>query len=239
MGRVIMKKRNIPELNNSKYILEQIKACIEENLDSFDKTTSTTKGGKPGTHLQNFLRGTILLSCAGLDAFLKQLIKDSLVRVKENNEDSKKYFQKIVKRQILNQEEKNTDLKKKRNQPIIDGATFIAESLLSDDPRQFVEKYVVGKLLEDSKQSFGALKEIADAFGVKVTVLTTKEKEIRDLFEMRNEISHQFDVVFHNTQGKRNRIERSRTVINEKANLVYEIADGFFVAIKSELEKYP
>lgn len=235
-----MKKSDINKrLGNSNYILGQIKGCIDENIEIFNKTTkSEKKGGKPGTHLQNFLRGTILLSCAGLDAFLKQLVKDTIISVKENNNDSKKYFQKVVKRQILNQENEDRELWKIKNQPIIDGATFIAESLLSDDPRKFVENYVVDRLLKDSKQSFGALQEISSAFGVKVRVLNTKEKEIRDLFRIRNDISHQFDVVFHNTQGKRNRIERSRNVVVKNVNLVYEICEDFYSSIEKELQKY-
>lgn len=232
------KKKTIPELSNSEYILKQIKACIDENLGSFDKTTSETRGGKPGTHLQNFLRGTILLSCAGLDAFLKQLIRDSLVSVKGKNDKCQNYFQKVVEKQILSAQENKYSLNKKnKEKSFTDGATFIAESLLSGNPQDFVEKYVVSRLLDDSKQSYGSLQEISQAYGLVVPILKTKETEIKDLFKMRNEISHEFDIRFHKTQGMRNRIERSRTVINSNANLVYEIADNFFQAVKSELEK--
>jgi hypothetical protein len=230
-------KKELPELNNSKYILDQIKACIDDYINTFDAFTKKTKGGKPGTHLQNLLRGTILLSCAGLDAFLKQLVKDALIKVKENNENSKKYFQKIVERQILHQGEASEDSRWKKNQPIKDGATFIAESLLSDDPRKFVENYVVSGLLADSKQSFGSLQEIANAFGVKIVVLSEKEKEIKDLFRMRNEISHGFDVVFHNTQGKRNRTERPRDDIAKNAELVNEICKSFYSSVEVEIQK--
>ena len=231
------KKKKISELGNSEYILAQIKSCINENIDIFDQNTGSTKGGKPGTHLQNFLRGTILLSCAGLDAFLKQLIKDTLISVKENNEGSKKYFQKIVERQILHQEDIN-DSHKNKNQPIKDSAIFIAESLLSDNPRKFVESYVVNRLLSDSKQSHRSLQEIASAFGIKIPILSEKEKEIKDLFKMRNEISHGFDIVFHNTQGRRNRTERPRDDILRNARLVYEICESFYSSVEDELKKY-
>lgn len=228
--------KTIKELTNSRYILDQIKGCIDEHISTFDAFTSTTKGGKPGTHQQNLLRGTILLSCAGLDSFLKQLVKDCLVKIKSKNEKSERYFQKVIEKQILYKEDnsKNTD-KNRKNQPFKDGATFIAESLLSGDPRKFVEKYVVDRLLADSKQSFGSLQEMSNAFGVDVPILRVKGKEIQELFKMRNEISHEFDIRFHNTQGKRNRIERSREVVSANANLVYEIAKSFFETIEKEM----
>ena len=167
---------------------------------------------------------------------MKQLTKDCLVTVKLKNEKSQKYFKKVVEGQVSYQQTGILGKGKFKNQPFKDGATFIAESLLSGDPRQFVEKYVIDRLLSDSKQSVGSLLEISNAFGLDIPILKIKSREIQELFKMRNEISHEFDIRFYNIQGKRNRIERPREIVYKNAQLVYEVAESFFNEVEKELK---
>lgn len=157
---------------------------------------------------QDILRAMLIFSCSGLDAIIKQLIKDALEIVIIKDRDStgaKQQFQSFVEKKL------------KKGSFVIDGAEqilvdqkFLAKLLISDQPQKELIISLVKDLMSGSLQSQDELLRVAAYFALTKDGILEDSKTTQEAFKVRNNIIHQMDVDFgtdNKTRYKRNEVE--------------------------------
>lgn len=144
---------------------------------------------------EDLLRAAIVFTGAGLDATLKQLIRDTLPILLENNQQAHDKFEIFVAGRLGTAE--------------IVEAKMIARYLASPDPRKrLIEDYVY-ELTGSSLQSAEEVQKTAGALGIENGALRKRIGGLRAMFVARNEISHELDLQRPGQPGDRTRRSRS------------------------------
>lgn len=188
--------------DKSQRYLEGAHEAVEAVFDTLYKIRQLRKaegGGIQGQLTNNEndqLRAAIVFSGAGLDATLKQMIRDTLPMVLEaGNEQAHKKFEDFAHERLGTGEIADTQA--------------IARYLTSASPRErLIEDYIY-ELTGSSLQSSEEVQKVAGALGVDDKDLRKKIGELKPLFTARNEISHELDLQSPEKPGDRTR--RSRT----------------------------
>ncbi len=143
----------------------------------------------------DLLRAAVVFTGAGLDATLKQLIRDTLPKLLEENEQAQTKFEAFAADRLGTGE--------------IADATAIARYLVAPNPRlRLIEDYIY-KLTGSSLQSAEEVQQVASALGIDDKSLRKRITGLRELFVARNEISHELDLQAPEKQGDRSRRTRS------------------------------
>ena len=143
---------------------------------------------------EDLLRSAIVFTGAGLDATLKQLIRDTLPILLEKNQQAHDKFETFTAGRLGTTE--------------IADAKMIARYLASPDPRKrLIEDYVY-ELTGSSLQSAEEVQKTAGALGIENAALRKRITGLRDLFVARNEISHELDLQRPGQPGDRTRRSR-------------------------------
>lgn len=187
-------------------------------------------GGALKDEEQDLLRAMLVFAAAGLDALVKQLIRDALQALASKDPDVQAELEKFVSRQL-------------REAPFAaDSETlprtreFLAKILASPTPHsRLVEEYV-RELTGDSLQSAEQLFRAARALGLKTDSLGIDSKELREIFVARNQIIHEMDISLERS-GAGVRKRRSRTVddMTAKATALLKLAEQLVDAIEEKL----
>ena len=146
------------------------------------------------------LRAAIVFTGAGLDATLKQLIRDTLPTLLETSHQAHDKFESFAGDRLGTGEAADTKM--------------IARYLTSTDPRsRFIEDYIY-ELTGSSLQSAEEVQKTAGALGIDDEALRRRIAGLRTLFVARNEISHELDLRRPEQRGDRTR--RSRAIDHTK-----------------------
>lgn len=148
------------------------------------------------------LRAAIVFSGAGLDATLKQMIRDTLPPLLEaDDEQAHKKFEGFAHEKLGTGEIADT--------------RAIARYLTSASPRErLIEDYIYD-LTGSSLQSAEEVQKVAGALGIDDKDLRKKITGLKPLFEARNAISHELDLQSPEKPGDRTR--RSRPIGQTKS----------------------
>jgi hypothetical protein len=150
---------------------------------------------------EDLLRAAIVFTGAGLDATLKQLIRDTLPSLLESNAQAHDKFEKFTEGQLGTGDIADTKM--------------IARYLTSSSPRgRLIEDYIY-ELTGSSLQSADQIDNTAGALGINDKEVRRRIAGLKDLFTARNEISHELDLQKLSKPGDRSR--RSRKVDPTKA----------------------
>lgn len=150
---------------------------------------------------EDLLRAAIVFTGAGLDATLKQLIRDTLPILLECNQQAHYKFEAFAADRLGTAE--------------IAEAKMIARYLTSPDPRgRLIEDYVY-ELTGSSLQSAEEVQKTAGALGIEDEALRRRINSLRPIFVARNEISHELDLQRPGRSGDRTR--RTRRIEPTKA----------------------
>lgn len=169
--------------------------------------TGDVRGRLAGNE-EDLLRAAIVFAGAGLDATLKQLIRDTLPLLLEENRQAQEKFQEFVREQITKGDAAHPEM--------------IARYLSAVTPRDsLIEDYVFA-LTGSSLQSAEEVQRTAGALGVQDGQLRKRISGLRAVFVARNEISHELDLQRPERQGDRAR--RSRRM-QPTADLCHEALD--------------
>lgn len=145
---------------------------------------------------EDLLRAAVVFTGAGLDATLKQLIRDTLPTLLETNDQAHEKFEAFATDRLGTGEIADTKV--------------IARYLTSPDPRtRLIEDYIY-ELTGSSLQSAEEVQKAAGALGVDDAELRTRIKGLRNLFVARNEISHELDL--QRPEQRADRTRRSRAM---------------------------
>lgn len=169
-----------------------------KTLDKMRAIRKTDQGDIRGRLAENeadLLRAAVVFTGAGLDATLKQLIRDTLPQLLESSTQAHDKFESFAADRLGTGE--------------IADAKMIARYLTSSDPRgRLIEDYIYN-LTGSSLQSAEEVQLAAGALGIDDGPLRKRITELRPLFVMRNEISHELDLQRPEKQGDRSRRTRS------------------------------
>ncbi len=175
--------------------------------------------GTPTDHEQDLLRAALLFAAAGLDAMVKQLVRDTLPSIIEKHEGAEIQFLDYVQGRIT----KNNSVDVK----------LIAKSLLAPNSREHLCGELVRELTGSSLQSKDQLLRVAAYFAIPPSELTTKLEKLKEVFDVRNQIAHEMDVLL----GQPNRSRRSRmlSVMKEYTAFVLQVSVAYFKAVEIRL----
>lgn len=169
-----------------------------DTLDTLRAIRKKAQGDIRGRMPENeadVLRAAVVFTGAGLDATLKQLIRDTLPQLLETSTQAHDKFEAFATDRLGTGE--------------IADAKMIARYLTSSDPRRrLIEDYIYD-LTGSSLQSAEEVQLAAGALGIDDGPLRKRITALRPLFVMRNEISHELDLQRLEKQGDRSRRTRS------------------------------
>lgn len=165
----------------------------------------------------------LIFAGAGLDAAIKQVIKDAFKRLLRRDKSVQakaiEHFSKHLARG-------DTSLKD------------LARWLFQDKPRSAMASDLIEDLTSGSLQSKEQLEKVIDYLKLdKKNVLVAKDAEVKAAFDARNLIIHELDVDFSKPpqQGKRTRTQRQRKDMVSHTNVVFRIAAGFLLEVENKL----
>lgn len=142
----------------------------------------------------DLLRAAIVFTGAGMDATLKQLIRDSLPSLLVENQQAHDKFESFAEDKLGVGE--------------IADAKALARYLTASNPRdKLIEDYIYD-LTGSSLQSAEEVQRVAGALGIDDKDLRKRIGGLRNLFVARNEVSHELDLQRPEKQGDRSRRTR-------------------------------
>lgn len=196
-------------------------------LDIFEKIRKKARGAS--THeQQDLLRAMLLFASAGLDSMIKQLVRDVLPIIIRQGDVG-----------VLNQFEKFavSDLKIKSIDATLGNLDVktLASLIVADSPKEALIKRLVDFLTSDSLQSPNQLYRVASYFGITNRELWDDDKSLREVFCIRNKISHEMDIDFK--QPRRNRCPRRKKEMINNVNILLEVSNRFLSIVESKLPK--
>ena len=175
---------------------DSVEAVLEtlETLRQLRRTQGGDLRGRLRSNEEDLLRAAIVFTGAGLDATLKQLIRDTLPDLLETNTLAHDKFEAFAAEKLGTGE-------------IADTKT-IARYLTSANPRgRLIEDYIYA-LTGSSLQSAEEVGKVAGALGIEDGPLRRRITDLRKLFVARNEISHELDLQRLERPGDRTRRTR-------------------------------
>lgn len=171
--------------------------AILTTLDTIRDNRKQAQGDIRGRLPENeadLLRAAIVFTGAGLDATLKQLIRDTLPLLLEISTQAHDKFERFAADRLGTGE--------------IADAKVLARYLTSRDPRgRLIEDYLYD-MTGSSLQSAEEVQSVAGALGIDDPPLRKRITELKPLFVARNEISHELDLQSLEKQGDRSRRTR-------------------------------
>lgn len=207
-------------------------SIILKTIDAVNSFNALYKTGRfgakgPSTHEQQDLyRAMLVFACAGLDIFVKQLIKTKLIKLIDADKKANDKFREYVRR----------DLKKKETEML----NVVAFALIDKNPRNaFLNEYL-DHLTTDSLQSVDQLCKVSEASGLETNKLFTNTKKLalKEAFHVRNEIIHEMDINVDNqtkrNTGYRTRRQRKAGIMEKHTKSMLDLACGILIAYKNK-----
>lgn len=210
------------ECNNASLILERTFDSVSALLKAFDAGTSP---GRPTDEQQDLLRAMLVMAAAGVDAMAKQLIRDSLPTLVRNYPNVAAGLETFIARQIRD----DSDLLESGG-----ARNFLARILAAPSHQtQVIEEYIK-TLTAGSLQSATELFHIAEALGLSGSSLGMDKSALQAIFNLRNKIIHELDIVGFGQQGRLRNI-RNRTDMVKHTNTLLRTAEALRDAVDQKL----
>jgi len=189
-------------LGKSASIFEYTHASATSLVAAFDDAKA--KRGNPRGVLtdqeQDILRASLVMCCAGVDAALKQAIRDCFEHLLDSSKPVREGFEKFIRKRISGEGDALE---------LTAGSKFLALILADKAPRaKLVEEYI-RELTGDSLQSVDEILRTTAALGLDNKALALDVARLKEIFMIRNKIIHELDLDLN--APKRKRKVRSQT----------------------------
>lgn len=204
-----------------------------ESVNNFNNLYKGKRAGARGgaTHNQQDLyRAMLVFACAGLDVFVKLLVKNKLSQLIKNDVKAEEKFKEFVGSEIKKDDKKTLDM--------------VALALINNNPRDvFLDKYILS-MTESSLQSVEQLMKVSEVSGLDTKkIFSDKNKErIERAFRVRNEIIHEMDINIDQSPSKttayRTRRQRVAKEMETNTKSILKLAENIFLAYKTQFKKY-
>ena len=207
-----------PLTQRSHRILEHSHDSASAFLNAFDTLRKArARVSAPTDQEQDQLRAMLVFAASGLDAILKQLIRDSLHTLVALDEEVKNGLEGFAASNLRRE----------------DSHRFLARILSSDSVQtQLIENYT-WHLTGSSLQSPDELFRAVSALGLDPRQLGIDPPKLKSVFNIRNEIVHELDIDFD--ARKRSRTSRRRAVMIKHTNTLLSIAEDVLASVDSKL----
>ena len=184
------------QLAKTASIFEYTHTSASSLLIAFDDAKA--KRGNPRGVLtdqeQDILRAALVMSCAGMDAALKQTIRDCLESLLETNDQVRAGFQKFIRKRISGE----GDVLE-----LAGGAKFLALILAEREPRKRLIEEYIRELTGESLQSAEEIARTTAALGLDYQELELDIVRLKEIFGIRNKIIHELDIDLDAPKRKR------------------------------------
>ncbi len=157
----------------------------------------------------------LVFAGAGLDSMIKQLVRDALSLTIDRSERAEENFRTFVSKRLA------------RRDTLDPG--FLSSVLASRDPREELVRALVGDLISQSLQSKDQVLRAASYFDIPSAALATDLGQLDRIFRARNEIVHEMDVDF--AQTNRNRRPRGKAVMIGHTTEILRLANAFLTEV--------
>jgi len=201
------------------FILCNAHDAVKSFLDIFEaiRTSRKAKGASTDEE-QDLLRAMVLFAGAGVDSTVKQLIRDTLPAVIEHDEGACLQFKDFIEKRL--KDEGNS-------------RRFLADIIGDHSPRSLLLNHLVRDLTSDSLQSAEQLLKVAATFNIPSPKISTDIKRLKEIFAVRNQIGHEMDIDF--SQTNRSRRPRAKDKMVKFASELLVIAGSFLAEVDSKL----
>ncbi len=207
-------------LLNAYYILCNTHDAASSFLDIFDRDRKARNAkGAPTDEEQDLLRAMLTFTSSGLDSMVKQLVADCLPLVIKTDEGAAKMFRAFVETKISTKD--GIDSK------------FLSQVLADDAPKNVMLEALVDHLRASSLQSKNELLKVAAYFNIPSAELCSDLKLLQDIFEARNQIAHEMDIDF--TQSNRSRRPRAKQKMIDYVNELFRIANVYLEKVATRM----
>jgi hypothetical protein len=180
-------------------------------VDAFT-SAKVARGNKRGVltdQEQDILRAALVMACAGIDAVLKQAIRDSLSALLEKQPKVREGFERFIRRRI-------EGIADAESAPL--RGQFLATVLADKEPRtRLIEQYV-RELTGDSLQSWEELASATAALGLDAIKIGLDKSRLTEVFRIRNKVIHELDMDL--AAKVRKRKVRSQSDLLDSADLL-------------------
>jgi hypothetical protein len=198
------------------------RAC--ESAQSFFTAFATVRKarkakGTPTDHEQDLLRAALIFAAAGLDSMVKQLVRDTLRAVLRREKGARLQFADYVQKRL------------RRKDPV--DLVFLSEALVAEKPFEHLSAELLRELTSSSLQSKDQLLSVAAYFAIPADEISGKPSELKDVFDVRNQIAHEMDVQFR--QPNRSRRSRTQKDMKRFTSIVLTAAVSFYTAVEKRL----
>jgi hypothetical protein len=213
-------------LSKSAAIFEYTHASASSLVSAFDDAKA--KRGNPRGVLtdqeQDILRASLVMCCAGVDAALKQAIRDCFEHLLDCNRQVREGFEKFIRKRIGGE----GDVLE-----VASGAKFLSLILADREPRaRLIEEYI-RELTGDSLQSVDEILRTTAALGLDNKALALEVSRIKDIFLIRNKIIHELDLDLD--APKRKRRVRSQTDLLDNSDFMLAVIKRVLEALDKTL----
>lgn len=195
---------------------DSVESILGDSLDILRAARGYERGRLRSAE-EDLIRAGIVFTGAGLDATLKQLIKDTLPAALERSDQARQMFVGFAERQLGTGEW--ADKKE------------VARYLLIEDPRaQLIDEYIY-YLTGASLQSAEEVEKTARALGIEDRDLLKRVGGLKPLFKARNQVSHELDLQELERPGERTRRGRALYDTAEMCSGGLEVAQEIVNAV--------
>lgn len=189
-------------------------------LAQFVNSRRTRKAKGTSTNVeQDLLRAMLVFASSGLDSMVKHLIRDTLSAVIDRDQGALEMLKESIRRNLYRDR-------------VLD-AELLVDALVAKDPKALLIEGLVYELTSSSLQSSDQLFRVASFFNIPTNQLTTDPKGLGEVFNVRNEISHEMDIDF--SQPNRNRRPRSQDTMIAHANTLFSVGRAFLERVDEKL----
>ena len=185
----------------------------------------------PSTHEQQDLyRAMLVFACAGLDVFVKKLVKEKLPELIPVDQEVEKKFVEYAQKGL-------------RDEKVL--SSTLALALVSSVPRTVFLNEYIKSMTDDSLQSVEALCTVSRASGLDTKKIFNKTRidSLREAFTVRNEIIHEMDIntdskTSGRTTGHRTRRQRVSTAMEKHTQSILDLGQELLTAYKDKFQKF-
>jgi hypothetical protein len=216
----IPEHENEKALQNAHSILTRAIESAQSFFDAFAKVRESRNAEEtPTDHEQDLLRAALMFAAAGLDAMVKQLVRDALGIVIDKDKGARSQFSEYVEKRLIRTSA--LDVK------------YVARTLVSSNPREHLKKELVRDLTGNSLQSKDQLLRVAASFAIRPEDISNDINKLKTVFDARNEIAHEMDVLLE--QPTRNRRPRTFETMQDYTSFVLKASCSFYISVEQKI----
>lgn len=190
------------------------------------------KAGKQADndHEQDLLRAMLLFTCSGLDATVKQLVRDCLKMVIAKDEGAQGQFAKFIERRLKRGQVDELDRQNHSTSNF--DYSLLSRALARPEPRAALFDDLIYILTSDSLQSRDQLLKVAGHFAITKDEVLKADNITKQAFEARNQLAHEMDIIFEG--GPRRRARTYANMVTWSENIL-SIGEEFIGRVSLKL----